>query len=66
MSGIILSASDAESLRRFKHLWINACAASGAGFLKERSFDKLCRNWNCKVKCSTLAYKALGPCPASM
>ena len=66
MPDIILIASYAESLQRFKHLWINACAVSGAGFLKERSFDKLFRHWNRKVKSRTLAYKALGPCPASM
>ena len=55
ISGIILTASDAEASQRFKHLRINACAASGAGFLKERSFYKLFRNWNRKVKRSPLS-----------
>ena len=31
MPDIILIASYAESLQRFKHLWINACTASVAG-----------------------------------
>ena len=31
MPDIILVASYAESLQRFKHLWINACTASVAG-----------------------------------
>jgi hypothetical protein len=56
MSGIILMIFDAQSLRRFNHLWIDASATPGAVFLKERSFDKLFRHWDCKVKRSSLSH----------
>ena len=66
MSEGILMTFDAQSLRRFNHLWIEASAAPGAVFLVERSFDKLFRHWDRKVKGSSLSHRAFGPCPALM
>jgi hypothetical protein len=56
MSGIILKAFDAQSLRRFNHLRIDASVTPGAVFVDERSFDKLFRHWNRKVKGSSLSH----------
>ena len=50
MSGIILMTFDTQSFTEIQSSLDDASATPGAVFLKERSFDKLFRHWDRKVK----------------